>query len=340
MLLLSSGCAKTQTNRYQAQFLFFFDTVTTIVGYSDSEEHFKEFAELVRGKIEEYHQLYDIYNDYESVNNIKTINDNAGVAPVTVDRRIIDMLLFARKLCEQTDSAVNIAMGSLLNIWHDYRDAGTDDPENALLPPMAMLTEASRHMDLFSVVIDEEASTVYIKDPDIKLDVGAVAKGYALEQVALYFEQQGVQSLLMSIGGNVRAIGKKLVAGKKGDKRWTVGVQNPDKSSEQTELFSVLIDGLSVVSSGIYERYYTVDGVKYHHIIDPSTLMPADYYAQVTLVCRDSGLGDALSTAVFNMPREQGSAFVDSMDEVEACWVMKDGRIYYSAGFQNYIKTD
>jgi thiamine biosynthesis lipoprotein len=199
---------------------------------------------------------------------------------------------------------------------------------------MERLTEASRHTDIQSVVIDEEASTVYLEDPGMRLDVGAVAKGYALEQVAQYFEKRGTQSLLISVGGIIRAIGGKLAAGTNGDRRWTIGIENPDKASEQRELFSVRIDGLSVVSSGVYERYYTVDGVPYHHIIDPSTLMPADFFAQVTILCRDSGLGDALSTAVFNMPLERGRAFIDRMAGVEACWVMKDGSIVYSAGFR------
>ena len=338
IILLSSGCARNQTNRYQAEFLELFDTVTRIVGYSDSEEHFKEFAGQVRDKIMEYHQLFDIYNNYPGVNNIKTVNDNAGKAPVVVDRRIIDMLKFARDESEATNGSVNVAFGAVLSIWHNYREAGLDDPESAQLPPMDQLEAASRHTDISNIIIDEQASTVYLKDPAMSLDVGAIAKGYATEQVAQYFESQGVSSLLISIGGNVRAIGEKLAPGTNGDRRWTVGIQNPDKESAQTELMNVLIDGQSVVSSGIYERYYTVDGIRYHHIIDPKTLMPSVYYAQVSILTRDSGLGDALSTAVFNMPLDQGRAYVESLKNVEAVWVLKDGTIEYSSGFKDYIK--
>ncbi len=340
ILLLSAGCARTETKRYQAEFLSLFDTVTTIVGYSDSAAHFREFAEQVRSKIEEYHQLYDIYNNYEGINNVKTINDNAGIAPVKVDSKIIDMLQFAMDEYEATGGAVNVALGAVLSIWHDYRDAGLNDPENAELPPMEALREASRHTGMKDVIIDEAASTVYLRDPLLRLDVGAVAKGYAAEQVALYFEGQGVTSLLLSIGGNVRAIGEKLAGDSTGEKRWNIGIQNPDKSSPDTEIMHVLINGYSVVSSGIYERYYVVDGAQYHHIIDPATLMPADYFAQVTLLCRDSGQGDALSTAVFNMPLEQGRQYIDSLEGVEAAWVLKDGSIEYSDGFEAYLKAE
>jgi thiamine biosynthesis lipoprotein len=339
VLLLSSGCARPGARRFQAEFLSLFDTVTTIVGYSDSEAHFREFAEEVRGKIEEYHRLYDIYNDYEGINNVKTVNDNAGAAPVKVDRRIIGMLKFARDMYETTDGAVNVALGAVLKIWHDYRGAGLNDPENAELPPKEELLEAARHTDIHDIVIDEEASTVFLKDPYMRLDVGAVAKGYAAEQVASFFESRGVTSLLISIGGNVRAVGGKPTPGPDGDRRWNIGIQNPDKSSSDTEVMNVMIDGISVVSSGGYERYYVVNGARYHHIIDPKTLMPADYFAQVTILCRDSGLADALSTAVFNMPLDRGRSLIDSLEGVEAAWVLKDGSIEYSDGFEKFLKA-
>ena len=99
---------------------------------------------------------------------------------------------------------------------------------------------------------------------------------------------------------------------------------------------NVLIDGVSVVSSGGYERYYVVNGARYHHIIDPKTLMPADYFAQVTILCRDSGLADALSTAVFNMPLDRGRSLIDSLEGVEAAWVLKDGSIEYSADLRSF----
>lgn len=337
--LLAAGCTQPRQKRYQAEFLSLFDTVTTIVGYADSEAQFKAFAGQVREKLEEYHRLYDIYNNYDGLNNIKTINDNAGKAPVAVDRRIIDLLKFAKDAYSATGGKVNVAMGSVLRLWHDYREAGLDDPEHAELPPASLLEAAAGHADINNVVIDDAASTVFLCDPQMLLDVGAVAKGYAVEQVARYFEDRGVSSLLLSVGGNVRAVGKKAAEDPAKDKRWSIGIQNPDKSGDRTELMQVLIDGLSVVSSGIYERYYTVDGVQYHHIIDPETLMPSAYYAQVTILCRDSGLGDALSTAVFNMPPEESRRFVENLDNVEAVWVMKDGFVEYSSGFKDYVKA-
>lgn len=337
IVLFSLGCAQAQPKRYQAEFLTLFDTVTTVVGYAESEEEFRKLAEELKSELAKYHQLYDIYHDYEGVSNIKTVNDSAGIAPVQVDGRIIGMLLFAKEQYAKTDGAVNVALGSVLKIWHDYRQAGVNDPEQAELPPLELLQEASEHTDINKVIIDEAASTVFLEDPRMRLDVGAVAKGYAVEQVMRDFESRGVASLLLSVGGNVRAIGDKLIPGDNGEARWKIGIEKPDGSNSE-ELMYLMIDGLSVVSSGNSERYYTVEGQKYHHIIDPQTLFPSAYFTQVTILCRDSGLGDTLSTAVFNMPLAAGRDFIESLEGVEAAWVLKDGALEYSSGFEQYLE--
>lgn len=337
-LLFTCGCMSRVQRRYRAQFLTLFDTVTTITGYAENEAQFTELAEKLRAKLEEYHQLYDIYHDYEGVNNIKTINDNAGVVPVQVDRRIIELLKLMIERNRQTGGAVNVAMGAVLSIWHDYREAGLNDPENAQLPPMELLREAAGHTDIADIVIDETASTVYLKDPLMRLDVGSTAKGYATEQVALYAKGLGATSLIISVGGNVRTVGAKLEADSKGDTRWNIGIQNPDKASAQTEILHVLVNNAAIVSSGIYERYYVVDGVRYSHIIDPNTLMPSTNYLQVTILCGDSGTADSLSTAVFNLPLAEGKRLLARMDGVEAAWVLPDGGIEYTSGFSAYLK--
>ena len=335
LLMFAAGCAK-KTTRYRAEFLSLFDTVTTIVGYAESKEEFTALAERVKKKLTEYHRLFDIYNLYEGVNNIKTINDNAGIAPVKVDEELIAMLLFAKEQYYATDGKTNIALGPVLRIWHDYRENGIADPLNAEVPPRKLLESAARHTQIEGMIIDEEASTVYLADPGMRLDVGAVAKGYAVERTAQYLEGEGVTSLLLSVGGNVRAIGGK--PGKNGMEPWNIGIQNPDKESPKTELCNVLISGYSVVSSGSYERYYTVDGRRYHHIIDPSTLMPAAYFTGVTVICRDSGLADALSTAIFSMPLEKGREFVKGIDGVEVLWVTEAGEVVYSEGFRDFLQ--
>ena len=143
-----------------------FDTVTTVVAYMDSREEFERFSEFIRDTLEEYHQLYDIYNQYEGINNIMTINDNAGAKPVKVDKRIIDLLEFSKKAYQDTNGRVNIALGPVLRVWHDYRTRGIEDPENAKLPSADELSKMNRHTDIDDVIINREESTVYLAKPE------------------------------------------------------------------------------------------------------------------------------------------------------------------------------
>lgn len=329
-----TACGVNEKKRYEAEFLVLFDTVTQIVAYSDSKEEFKKYAQLIHDSLEEYHQLYDIYNTYDGINNIKTINDNAGIAPVKVDKKIIDLILFSKEAYKKTNGKVNIGFGSVLKIWHDYRTEGIKDSENAELPPMNKLQDAAKHTDINDIIVDENESTVFLKDPDMRLDVGAIAKGYATEQVCKIAQENGFASGLFSVGGNVRAIGTK------GDSNelWNIGIQNPNGDSEKPTLHTVYLTDLSLVSSGDYERYYTVNGKKYHHIIDPETLFPSEYFTAVTIITKDSGLADALSTAIFNMPFNQGKELIESIEYTEAIWILKDGSIKYSTNFKELIK--
>lgn len=335
MVFNAAACnIQSKTKRYQAQFLELFDTVTTIIGYAKNEDEFRKYSQLIYDSLKEYHELYDIYNDYEGINNIKTINDNAGVTPVKVDQRIIDLLLFSKEAYELSDGKINIAFGAVLSVWHDYREEGSEDPEAAKLPSLELLVDKEKHTDIHKVIINKEESTVYLEDPDMRLDVGAIAKGYATEQVAKITMEQGYPNGLLSVGGNVRAIGSR----EETEKAWNVGIQNPDTDSEDPYLHILKLENMSLVSSGDYERYYTVEGKRYHHIIDPVTLMPSEYFTAVSVLTEDSGLADALSTTIFNMPFEEGLDMIEGLPGTEALWVMKDGTMKYSSHFQDYIK--
>lgn len=346
ILINLTACSfQKKPERYQAQFLELFDTVTTILGYAESEEKFSEFAQSVYDHLKDYHELYDIYNDYEGINNIKTINDNAGIAPVKVDQRIIDLLKYGREAHTLSGGTVNIAYGAVLSVWHTYREEGSNDPENAKLPPMDLLQEKAKHTDIDQVIIDEQDSTVYLADPEMRLDVGAIAKGYATERVVNEAVAEGYHNALLSVGGNVRAIGSKGPGIKEAADAptgtdWNVGIQNPDLESEEPYLDILELTDLSLVSSGDYERYYTVDGKRYHHIIDPATLMPATHFRAVSIVTRDSGLADALSTTIFNLPYEEGSKLIESLPDTEALWVYADGTMKFSSNFEAFLMKD
>lgn len=318
LCLLTAGCAGGP-KQYEVTYWDLFDTVTVIKGYAGSQEDFTARAQALHDQLWEYHQLYDIYHDYEGVVNLKTVNDAAGTAPVKVDRRIIDLLLVCKALYAGSGGAVNAAMGSVLSLWHEAREAALEDPENAALPDGEALAAAMDHMDFDAVVIDEAASTVFLTDPDQRLDVGAVAKGYAAARVT---EEE--EALILNLGGNVCAAGPKT-----GGDPWVVAVPDPSGGEALTNLS--LTRG-AVVTSGDYQRYFTVEGENYHHIVDPATGWPARYWQEVTVLCADSGTADALSTALFVLDREAGESLLAEYG-AQAIWLDREGNLFYSTGF-------
>lgn len=333
-LSLCACSAGSEKTRYSKAYLEFFDTVTQIVGYEDNEEIFTQNCEKVYSLLQEYHQLTDIYHSYEGLNNVRTINRNAGKEPVKVDEKLIDLLEFSKEMCEATDGKCNIAMGSVLSIWHKYREQGIDDPEIAELPPMESLTEAAQHCDIDKLIIDREAGTVFLSDPEMSLDLGAAAKGYAVEKAAQLLMSEGVSSgYSLNVGGNVRTIGTKSDGSD-----WAAGIQNPDTDdSEKPYIVRLKLNDAALVTSGNYQRYYVVDGVRYHHIIDPDTLMPLNNFDSVSILCNDSGEADALSTALFNMSISDGKSLLSKLGGIEAIWVLPDGSYDCTDGFRTLI---
>ena len=336
-LSLLAGCKpKKELTRYTTIFYDVFDTVTQVIAYCESEEEFNTQMQALHQDLIAYNQLYDIYNDYAGVVNVKTINENAGKAPVQVDDRILSMLELARQMYDLTGGKINIAMGSVLGIWHDHREAAEKDASDAdnTLPTQEELEAAAQHCDINDLVIDEDAKTVYLSDPEMSLDVGSVGKGYAVEMVCRAAEARGLTSALLNVGGNVRAIGTKPNSGP-----WVAGVDNPWPDQDGQYATASYVDtvelqpGQSLVISGDYQRYFTVDGVRYHHLIDLTTLQPARYMNSVAIVSSDSGLGDALSTGVFCMPVEKGQALIEQLNDVEALWMLSDETMVQSSGW-------
>ena len=335
LILSLAGCKDTSAETKYTDYSFdYFDTVTTIVGFEQSKEEFDAKCLQLKARLEEYHKLYTFYLRYEGVNNLCRINETVDGAhqTLTVDRKIIDLLLYAKEIYSLTDGKTNVAMGSVLSIWHQYREEGTNDPAEAKLPPMDALREAAEHTNINDILIDEQNCTVFLSDPAMRLDVGAVAKGYAVEKIALWMRENGMEDYTLNVGGNVCAVGPRPDG-----QKWRIGIENPDTENIDRPYIEYLeFVQMSLVTSGSYQRFYTVDGKNYHHIIDPDTLMPSEYFLSVSVLCKDSGLADALSTALFSMSYEEGSALVASNSDVEAMWVLPTGVQRYSSGFQAY----
>lgn len=345
VLLLASGCAagiksgNGRYNKYSYEFFGTFNTVVQFMGYAESETKFEELAKKGQSRFEELHKLFDIYNDYDGINNIKTINDNAGVKPVEVRQEIIDLILFSKEWYDKTYGMVNIALGPVLSIWHEYREEGRHNPAGARIPDMESLKKAALKTDITKVTVDTSKRTVFLQETGMKLDVGAVAKGFATEIVTRELTDSGFTSFIISSGGNIRVVGKPRDGVRE---KWGVGVQDPDKNPkipDSPSLDTLFINDASVVSSGDYERYYEVNGQRFHHLIDPTTLMPANHYRAVTILTTDSGIADAMSTAVFLLPYAKSRELVENIAGIDALWIMPDRSINVTDNMKKNLKN-
>ena len=308
----------------------YFDTVSSVYNYAgDSDEKMADVCEQTITFLEKYNDWFDIYYEHSGVNNLKTINDNAGKQPVSCDPELITFLQYAKDLYAKTHGRMNIMLGAVLRIWHNYRTEALNGGD-AKVPPLQDLEEANKHTSIDLLEIDAEKGTVYISDPEASIDVGAVGKGYACERAAEYLRSIGAEGYVLNIGGNIRTVGVKPDGS-----GWSTGIRNPDNSG--TFSLRVMLKDTACVTSGNYERYYTVDGVRYHHIIDPDTLFPARHFASITIITPDSGLADVLSTALYCTSYEEGLEIASSFENTEVVWISEDGTIQYTDGIKEMI---
>ena len=333
-----TGCGSiddgTRT-KFSDQYFDVFDTVVTVTAYCKDRKSFDAVNTVIHRELSSRHELFDIYNEYEGLNNAATLNRLAGTGTLTeVEPELAELIAYTNTMYEQTGGRVNAAMGAVLKLWHEARTVSLEDPSKTYVPSMQDLKDAAAHCSMDDVFVDVQNNTVRLDDPLMSLDLGAFAKGWAVEKVAQLLENQaddwaakGVGGIIISAGGNVRMIGSKP------EGTWTVAIQDPDSTDGSAYIAVIENAKGSVVTSGAYQRYYECNGKKYHHIIDGTTLMPEDRYLSVSVQTADSGYADALSTALFNMDLEEGKAFAESLEGVEALWVLPDRTIVKTEGW-------
>ena len=328
-LIMLVGCTP-QKQRFSAINIDCFDTVTQIIAYTTTKSEFDELENLVFSELERYHKLFDAYNSHEGVNNIKTINEKAANEPVKVDPELFELLQFSKQLFEKTDGRLNVFLGAVLQVWHEHRENSLSGGTTTV-PSRDELSEKGVYALSDNVILDQENLTVFFTTPEVQLDVGAVAKGFVADKIAELLREKGYDSVAISLGGNVITIGKRADG-----KEWSIGIQDPFDTNGTVE--SVKLLDTSLVTSGDYQRYYYHEGKKYHHIIDPETLMPAEYFSSVSIICESSALADALSTALFCMSEAEGHSLVSEIGDCEVLWITPDGEITSTLGFEEFVK--
>jgi thiamine biosynthesis lipoprotein len=249
------------------------------------------------------------------ISELSRVNQNAGIQPVAVSGELITVLERALFFAKITDGAFNPAIGPLVKLWK----IGTED---AQVPDKEAILAVQPLLDYRDVEVDAANRTVYLKHKGMSLDLGGIAKGYAADEVVRILTDAGIQRAVIDLGGNIYAHGSKAPK-----QKWLIGIQNPLAS--RGEFLAVEeVSSRSLVTSGVYERFFEENGIRYHHILDTKTGYPADSgLLSVTIISANSMNADALSTALFVLGYEKGAAILSHFPEVEAVFVLSDTTI-------------
>lgn len=299
--------------------LFYMDTYINVKIYSNDSQKSNSALNEIDNLFKEYHQLTDRYNEYEKINNVYTINNNnLDVETLTLDSKLYNLIKFGIDSYNKTNELININLGNVIDVWKKYR-------ENGVGIPTIQELKNSGSININDIVLLEN-NEILNNNPNI--DLGALAKGYALQEAAKHLEELGFDKYLINAGGNV------IVGNHYNNDYYKIGIENPNNSNS---IHSIIVgNNIAITTSGDYQRYYEYEGKKYHHIINPNTLYPSEYMKSVTVITKDSAIGDMLSTTLFLMSVEEGLEFIKNYSDVEAVWYTLDDKIIKSEGFSNY----
>ena len=307
------GCARAATER-QSAVGFYLDTVITLSAYVED-------AKILNDALEECGRYENLLSRTIEGSDVWNINHANGES-VEVSDDTIEILKTALKVSELSHGAFDASIAPVSTMW-DFTSGA------AVLPDAGALEEAAEKVDYTKIEIDENRVTV---PEGMMIDLGGIAKGYIADAVKGYLMDRGVESGILSFGGNIVAIGTKPDGSE-----WKVGIQDIDQPTGSYMLVAKNVGG-STVTSGIYERGFELDGTYYHHILDPKTGWPVqNELASVTIFSESSMWGDALATAAFALGTEQGIQLIDSLEGIEALFIARDRSVSYTAGAREYM---
>ena len=293
---------------------FYMDTIITLTAYVDDEEVLNE-------ALRECGRYDRLLSRTQEDSDVWRINHAEG-KPVTVSDDTIRILETAQKISALTDGAFDVTIAPCSTMW-DFTSG------EAVLPDAEELKAAAEKVDYTKLRID--GNTVTLPE-GMMIDLGGIAKGYAADQVKAFLADRGVKSAILSFGGNIVALGLKP-----GDKPWNVAIRDIDGGPADYMLISKNY-GASTVTSGIYERGFDLDGVRYHHLLDSSTGWPVqNELASVTIFSESSMMGDALSTTAFVLGTEKGCELIESLDGIEALFIARDRTVTTTSGAGQYL---
>lgn len=304
-----TGCNNTSQTTTRSDFAL--DTVVTITLYGTDD------ASLLDAPFQKIYELADKLDAFSDTSEVTAINNAAGVEPVAVSDETFEVIQKGIEYGYKTDGAFDITIGPLTELWH------IGSASDGKVPEQAAVDAAKALVDYQKVTLDSTAKTVYLQESGMKLNLGAIAKGYIGDAVKAILLDEGVQNAVINLGGNV-----VLIGGRTHSQPFSVGVQDPE-SEDGVNLGVIETTDQSIVTSGDYERYMTAsDGTRYHHILDPKTGYPADSgLHQTTVLCDSSTDADAMSTSFFIMGYDQVKEKLSDFGNPGVLFVTTDNHI-------------
>lgn len=310
-----AGCASAQQQK-QTAIGFYLDTVITLTAYVDD-------AAVLNDALAECGRYEKLLSRTVEGSDVWRIN-HAGGKPVEVSDDTVVLLQTARKVSEFSDGMFDVTIAPVSTLW-DFTSGA------AVVPDADAIAGAAALVDYTRIDVNVESNTVTLPE-GMMIDLGGIAKGYIADEVKLYLMDRGVESAVLSFGGNIVTIGLKPDGSP-----WKVGIQDIDRPTGEYMLVSLNFGG-STVTSGIYERGFEADGVYYHHILDPNTGWPVqNELASVTIFSDSSMWGDALATAAFALGPDEGMALIESVSGAEAVFIARDRSVSATSGAGKYL---
>ena len=331
VLFLLVGCGNNEDTKERAlakepfeRTEFLMGTVVKVTIYNQDKQ---EALDAAFNRIEELASLITVDEGNEN-SEIEKINEQAGIEPVQVADDLYYLVQAAYDYSESTAGSFDLTVGPITELWH----IGFD---NARKPEQSEIDETLNLVDYSKVKFDDEAQTVYLPEEGMRLDLGAIAKGFITDEVVEVLKEHQVDTAIIDLGGNVYVMGDSA----KGEgAAWNVGIQDPFET-RGTIIGSLALSDRSIVTSGIYERFLKVDGVNYHHLMNPETGYPFDNeLAGVSVITKKSIDGDGLSTSLFSKGLKEGLEYVNTLEDVDALFVTKDKEVYVSDGLKETFK--
>ncbi len=315
----AASCGKTSNDSkpYISDTKFLLDTTCTISLYDKQDKNVLNQAFQLVAHYDKFFSMTTKGGDIYNINHAKG-------KPVKVEQDTIDVIKKGIEYSEKSGGIFDITIGALSSLWNF-------DATNPIVPPEDKIKAAVKTIGYKNIIISGD--TVTLKNPDTMIDLGAIAKGFIADKVQEFLASKGVHRAIINLGGNVVVIGSKVK-----NTPWVVGVQQPfmDRNEDIGYLY---VSDKSVVTSGIYERYFTQNGKLYMHILNPATGFPADNnLSSVTIISDESADGDGLSTTCFLLGVEKAEKFIETLKDVEAIFITKDGKVITTPGINNKIK--